>query len=150
MKKAIQMDIRKISNDLSAGPQILPSDVAELKQLGFRSIIVNRPDGEGDNQPPFAAIETAANNAGMETTYIPVVPGQLTDDHISLFSDVVETYPKPIFAFCRTGTRAATLWSLCEGVKGRPFQQILKATKAAGYDMSELESRIAASNASCR
>lgn len=75
---------------------------------------------------------------------------QLTDEHINQFSDAVEKHPKPIFAFCRTGTRAATLWSLSEGVKGRPFQQILKATNAAGYDLSELESWIVSSNAFCR
>lgn len=144
------MDIRKISNDLSAGSQISPSDVTELKQLGFRSIIVNRPDGEGEGQPAFATIEAAANIAELEITYIPVFPGQLTDEHINQFSDAVEKHPKPIFAFCRTGTRAATLWSLSEGVKGRPFQQILKATKSAGYDLSELESRIVSSNAFCR
>jgi sulfide:quinone oxidoreductase len=43
---------------------------------GFRSIICNRPDGEGNDQPTFSEIEEAARAAGLEAYYMPVVPGR--------------------------------------------------------------------------
>ena len=59
------MDIRKINRGLSVSPQIAPADMAELKMAGFRSIICNRPDGEGNDQPTFSEIEAAARSAGL-------------------------------------------------------------------------------------
>jgi sulfide:quinone oxidoreductase len=51
--------------------------------------------------------------------------------------------PGPVLAYCRSGTRSATLWSLAQA-GARPFDEILSATAAAGYDMSGLADRIAA------
>jgi len=50
--------------------------------------------------------------------------------------------PRPVLAYCRSGTRSATLWSLWEAKK-RPLPDILAATKAAGYDMNGVARRIA-------
>ena len=57
------MDIKKINSKLSVSPQIDAKDLAAIAKLGFRSIICNRPDGEGADQPTFKEIETAANKA---------------------------------------------------------------------------------------
>jgi sulfide:quinone oxidoreductase len=70
------MDIRKINRGLSVSPQIAPADMAELKMAGFRSIICNRPDGEGNDQPTFSEIEEAARAAGLEAYYMPSSPAR--------------------------------------------------------------------------
>ena len=41
------MEAKKISDGLSVSPQISADDIKEIARLGFRSIICNRPDGEG-------------------------------------------------------------------------------------------------------
>jgi sulfide:quinone oxidoreductase len=56
----------------------------------------------------------------------------------------MDELPPPALAYCRTGTRSATLWSLDQGSRGVPLPQILTAAKAAGYDMSGVTRRIAA------
>ncbi|MTD95764.1 hypothetical protein GIW81_15605 [Hyphomicrobium sp. xq] len=43
--------IKKLTDQISVAPQIKPSELAELAAQGFRSIICNRPDGEGADQP---------------------------------------------------------------------------------------------------
>ncbi|MEE2878412.1 MAG: sulfur transferase domain-containing protein, partial [Pseudomonadota bacterium] len=54
------MEIRTIAPDLSVSPQITPQDVGLAASKGFRSIIVNRPDGESSDQTDYAQIEDAA------------------------------------------------------------------------------------------
>ncbi|MBF9034393.1 TIGR01244 family phosphatase [Rhodobacterales bacterium HKCCE2091] len=136
------MDLRKLTDDLTVSPQITAADVAELKAAGFRSIVCNRPDGEGSDQPGFAEIEAAAKEAGLEARYLPVVSGKVTDEDAADFGRALRELPGPVFAYCRTGTRCTTLWSLSEAGK-RPIPEILAASKAAGYDMNGVARRIA-------
>jgi len=54
------MDIKPISEQLSLSEQLQLSDVKTLAEQGYRSIICNRPDGEGADQPTFDEIKAAA------------------------------------------------------------------------------------------
>ncbi|OAN83593.1 TIGR01244 family protein [Jannaschia sp. EhC01] len=136
------MDLRRISDAVSVSPQIATADVAALKAEGIRSIICNRPDGEGADQPSFEEIEAAAEVAGLEVRYIPITAGMVTDADATEFGAALRELPGPILAYCRTGTRSATLWSLSQA-KEKPIADILAATKAAGYDMNGVARRIA-------
>ena len=136
------MEIKKISDKFSVSPQIAVADMAAIKAAGFRAIICNRPDGEGADQPTFAEIEKAAQEAGIEARYVPVVTGKVSDDDAVAFGAALKDIPRPVLAYCRTGTRCATLWSFNEASK-RPMPEILAATKAAGYDMNGVARRIA-------
>lgn len=137
------MEIRKISHILSVSPQITPADLAELRGSGFRSVICNRPDGEGADQPTFAEIKKAAEAAGLEARYIPIVSGKVSDADAATFDVALQELPGPVLAYCRTGTRSTTLWALAEGARGTALPDILKATRSAGYDMSGVVRRIA-------
>ncbi|WP_422372487.1 TIGR01244 family sulfur transferase [Hoeflea sp.] len=137
------MEIRKISNTLSVSPQIAPADLAELRMAGFRSVICNRPDGEGADQPTFAEIEQAAEAVGLEARYIPIVSGKVSDADAVTFDTALQELPGPVLAYCRTGTRSTTLWALAQGAHGTALPEILKATKSAGYDMAGVVRRIA-------
>ncbi len=136
------MDHKAISDALSVAPQITVADVAEARALGFRAILCNRPDGEGADQPSFEEIEAAARAVGIEARYQPVVSGMVRDEDAQAFGAALRELPGPVLAYCRTGTRSATLWSLSEA-KTRPLPEILAATKAAGYDMNGVARRIA-------
>lgn len=129
------METKKISDALSVGPQLYLTDLAEVAKAGFKSILVNRPDGEGDDQPTFAEVEADARGYGLEARYVPVVPGKVADADVEAFAAAVEELPKPIFGFCRTGTRTTTLWALSQA-GSRPLTEILGTAKAAGYDLS--------------
>ena len=137
------MNIKQVNSALSVSEQIAVADVTEIVAAGFKSIICNRPDGEGADQPAFAEIEAAAKAAGVESVYQPIVSGKVGDDDAAAFSVLMDRLPKPVLAYCRTGTRSVTIWSLSEGARGRPLSDILTATKSAGYDMSAVVRRIA-------
>ncbi len=136
------MELKEISSKITVSPQVTKKDVAEIKAKGFRAIICNRPDGEGADQPSFEEIDAAAKLAGIEARYLPVQSGMVTDEDVAAFRDALEELPRPLLAYCRSGTRSATLWSLSEA-QSRPMPEILTATKAAGFDMSGVARRIA-------
>ncbi|MCB1397417.1 MAG: TIGR01244 family phosphatase [Rhodobacter sp.] len=136
------MTPKKITEELSVSPQITAADIAELKAQGFRAILCNRPDGEAADQPTFEEIEAAARAAGLEARYLPIVAGMVRDSDAEDFATAMRDLPGPVLAYCRTGTRSATLWSLSQA-KSRPIHDILAATKAAGYDMNGVARRIA-------
>ncbi|MEZ5825106.1 MAG: TIGR01244 family sulfur transferase [Geminicoccaceae bacterium] len=136
------MQINEIDDQLSVAAQISAADIPSLVDQGFRSVICNRPDGEGSDQPNFSEIETAAREAGMDVRYLPVVSGRVEDEDARTFRRLLREMPGPTLAYCRTGTRSATLWSLAQaGIL--PITEILARTKAAGYDMRGVVRRIA-------
>ncbi len=136
------MELRTISSKFTVSPQITVDDVQTIAAQGFRAIICNRPDGEGADQPSFKEIAAAAETAGIEARYVPVQSGMVKDQDVSAFGEALEDVQRPVLAYCRTGTRSATLWSFHEAKK-RPMSEILMATKAAGYDMNGVARRIA-------
>jgi len=62
------------------------------------------------------------------------------------FRNALEELPGPVLGFCRSGTRAMTLWSMSEASK-RSVSEILEASSAAGYDMTSVVNRIAVETA---
>ena len=136
------MQLNRISDAVTVSPQIEAQDLAAIREAGFRAIICNRPDGEGADQPGFDEIEAAARAVGMEARYLPITAGMVRDQDATAFADALRDLPGPVLAYCRTGTRSATLWSLSQA-RTRPMPEILAATKAAGYDMNGIARRIA-------
>jgi sulfide:quinone oxidoreductase len=112
------MTIKTITPTLSVSPQILPNQMAHLAKAGFRSIICNLPDGEcGPSQPGFDQIAAAAKAEGMQSAYLPIVPGQAGLAEAAAFRDLLHRLPSPIVAFCRSGNRSASLWTMSQSIK---------------------------------
>lgn len=59
------MKINALTTQLAVSPQIAVQDIPAIATAGYKSIICNRPDGEGADQPGFAEIEQAALAAGL-------------------------------------------------------------------------------------
>jgi sulfide:quinone oxidoreductase len=135
------MDIKTLSSKASVTPQIKVDDLPAIKEKGFRSIICNRPDGEGTDQPTYKEIEVAAAKLGIDMAYQPIVAGKVNDQDADDFANLMTELPGPVLAYCRTGTRSATLWSLTQA-QTRTTADILSKTKAAGYDMAGVVRRI--------
>jgi uncharacterized protein (TIGR01244 family) len=108
--------IQRLSADVSVAPQLDPAAMQWAAQAGFQSVVNNRPDFEGGaDQPTSAAIATAAEAAGLRYVHLPVAPGMQTDDEIARFGELLRELPKPILAFCRTGTRSGKLYRAATG-----------------------------------
>jgi sulfide:quinone oxidoreductase len=133
---------KNLTADLSVAPQILPADLPALAAQGVRSIINNRPDGEAPEQPASAVLAEAVAAAGLDYLYLPITPGQLGDDQVTRFARALEELPRPVLAFCRTGTRSTTLWALAAARRGEAVDDVLATAAAAGYDLGGLRERL--------
>ena len=108
------MQFKSLTPDLSVGPQLAEADLPAIAQAGFKSLICNRPDGEAAGQATFAAIQTAAQRLGLVCRYLPVETGKVTAEQGGVFGLLMEELPKPVLAYCRSGLRSSTLWSLSQ------------------------------------
>ena len=104
------MEITKLSEDFAICGQIYPSDLEEIKGMGFRSLICVRPDGEAEDQPPFAEIDRGSRVEGLSTRYVPVDASGATEENKIAFALAFAELPGPILGYCRSGQRAAKLW----------------------------------------
>lgn len=131
------MDLKRINDHVSVSGQIRPEDVATLKELGFVTIVNNRPDGESPDQPDGAEIEAAAKAAGLSYHAIPLGREGVNPDLVAQTKAALEGSDGKVFCFCRSGTRSTTLWALSQAGE-QPAEDIIAQAAEAGYDMSHL------------
>ena len=112
----IPPSIESVGTDVSVAPQLDADAMAWVAGAGFRSVINNRPDFEaGPDQPTSATIEAAATASGLRYAYLPVSPLVHTPDDIHRFAQLLVELPKPVLAFCRSGTRSRKLYRAATG-----------------------------------
>jgi uncharacterized protein (TIGR01244 family) len=132
-------DIRSVTDGFAVAPQIDESDLQAIADAGFKTILANRPDGEGGiEQPRMGAIRTKAESLGLTFVAIPF-SGAPTPDILERFNSALAEAPTPILAYCRTGTRSITAWALTHAGQGSG-DDIVDAAAGAGYDLSALRS----------
>jgi uncharacterized protein (TIGR01244 family) len=110
------MDIRPVADGFAVSGQIQPDDIREIAAAGYKTVISNRPDSE-DGAVPHEEIRKAAEAAGLEFHYIPVVSGAVTADDVTEMASALENAKQPVFAYCRSGTRSANLYGLVQQAK---------------------------------
>lgn len=139
------MTIARLSDRLSVSPQLQLQDLPSIAAQGFKTLICNRPDGEGVDQPTHQEMAAAAASQGLKLHYLPVVSGKVEDSSAKAFGELLASQPGPVLAYCRSGMRSATLWALSSA--GTAATSDLIVGKQAGYDLSALAPRIGASAA---
>ena len=108
--------VQQLSADLCVAPQLDADAMAWAAQNGFKSVVNNRPDFEGGpDQPTSAVIEAAADAAGLQYAWLPVLPAVQTPEEIARFAALLAELPKPILAFCRSGARSGKLYRAATG-----------------------------------
>ena len=112
--------VTRHTESFGTAPQIAPQDLAEIAAMGFKTVVNNRPDGEGGaEQPSNAEIEAAAKAAGLNYVYLPVISGQITEQQARDFAALLANSPGPLLAFCRSGARSQNLYQLAHMVSGK-------------------------------
>ncbi len=107
----MSLAVSRLSAEVSAAPQLQPSDMADVAAAGYRSVINNRPDLEGgDSQPTSAAIESAAQAAGLQYAHLPVAPAVQTPAEADALAQLLASMPAPVLLFCRSGARSTKLF----------------------------------------
>lgn len=127
---------RWLARDYAVGPQPEAAHFTPLRTLGFRSILNIRPDGEMGLLMTAAEARALAERQGLAYGHLPVRGSLITAEHkVKAFEAIIDELPKPVFACCATGTRAAILWAF-SAVRRLPANDALAACQRAGYDLS--------------
>ena len=103
--------LQPIAPEVFAAPQLTPEAMAAVAEAGFKAVLNNRPDFEGGpDQPTSAAIEAAAQAAGLVYAHLPVQGGYQSPEEIAQCAALLKTLPRPLLMFCRSGARSTKLY----------------------------------------
>lgn len=131
------MDIRQITPDFYAAPQITPEDLPEIAAAGIRRIICNRPDVEVPPELCASVMSEAANQSGIDFFVRPLTHQNMTPDVISENWGLIDGPDSPVLAYCASGTRSTIAWAL-GAAKTMPVDDVVAAAAAAGYNLENL------------
>lgn len=128
---------RKLTDRILVSPQISVEQVAEAKAQGVTLIINNRPDDEEPGQINGAAIEAAAQAAGIAYMAVPVAHGGFAPWQLDGMAQALEQAGDgKLLAYCRSGTRSTLLWALTRARAGDNGDVLAAQAAAAGYDIA--------------
>ncbi|MGC1260046.1 MAG: TIGR01244 family sulfur transferase [Jannaschia helgolandensis] len=137
------MDLRPLDETTSVAPMLEPSDMAAMAREGITTVICNRPDAEVPPSHRAAAMQSAAEAAGLAFVFNPVAGAALTLQAVEEQADAIDGAEGSVVTYCASGTRSAILWALA--MAGRmPVDEILAATAGAGYQLDGLRAQITA------
>lgn len=136
------MEFNKINETLTVSGQITPEEVATLKERGFKSLIINRPDEEVEDSLASAAVMAAAEQHGLAAVYLPIYPGQFDAGLIADTRAALASMEAPIYAYCRSGTRSCFAWGLAQAGE-MDGADIMAQAAGAGYDLSPVAAKLA-------
>lgn len=104
---AFKARVRQAESEFFVAPQLSASDMALARAAGFRTVINNRPDFEGGpEQPTSDQLRAAAELEGLAYHHLPVAPSGHADGDARRMTELVQQSPRPVLAFCRSGSRS--------------------------------------------
>ena len=130
-------EFKRVTPDFSVAAQLEPGDIARAAEEGFRTVIINRPEGEEPGQPKVEMMKAEAEAAGLEFktlafSGLPPSPAIVAETAVLL-----DEAKGPVLAYCRTGRRSITAWAMAEALAGnRRPDEIIALAEKAGYDLS--------------
>ena len=128
---------RQVTPAFSVASQLSVEDIKRAAAQGYTLVINNRPDGEGGpDQPTSAELEQAAKEAGIDYLYTPFRSGHVTEEAFNQTKMVLSKHEGKTISFCRSGTRAITIWAMAQSALGNMHpDEAIQAARGAGYDL---------------
>ena len=135
----MEQSIKRIDASFSVTGQIELSDLQSLAELGFASVICNRPDYEGGpDQPDHASMQQAAQALGLSFAYVPVLTTGATPGQAQQMRQLLGELPQPVLAYCRTGNRSSRLYEAATQAprEARQYDVVVVGGGSAGISVS--------------
>ena len=127
------MNSVKLTPTIAVAGQISLAQVPQIAAAGYKVLVNNRPDNEEPGQPGSAQFEAAALAAGLEYHHLPVTAMDFPGPDVARIEKLFDDESRPLFAFCRSGTRCTNLWVLTR--TGEARQEAIDRARALGYDL---------------
>lgn len=131
-----------LTPEFAIGPQVVREDFPALRTAGFAAVLNARPDTEDGSYLAAPDAERLAREHGLAYAHSPTENHAIFEpDLIDRFERALAELPGPIFAHCKSGTRAAILWALV-AARHRPVEDVIATLRAAGQDLDFLEQEL--------
>src|SRR5437764_11889452 len=114
------------------------ADIDALAAAGVRTIINNRPEGEGPGQLAAAEAPRIGEAHGIAYRHIPITAATLSRADVDAFAAALRDAPAPVVAHCRSGTRSALLWALTRMREGANALSLIAEAAQQGIDIASL------------
>lgn len=108
------MRVLELAPQVYASGQLFESDLQLLARQGVRSIVLTRPDGESDGQPPAADLAKAAEGFGITLVHFPVDPASMTREIADEFLGACDELQRPLMVCGRSGGQSTKIWETAE------------------------------------
>ena len=128
------MKLFRLSEKMTASPQLEIKDLNKLKKNGVNIVVCNRPDNESPEQAQFIDIATAAELLGITPIEISFKPDEQTLEDVIAFEELLYSNKK-VHAYCRTANRSISLWAAASVKAGSRPDQILKIAGIHGINV---------------
>ena len=119
---------RLVRPDLAAAGQPSPRALAELKAMGFKTVINLRtvPEGPADER---ALVESQ----GLRYVQVPLTPDSFSLADAEAVQKVLDDPAAgPVLLHCASSNRVGGVWAVLQARQGKPFEEAEAAGRAAG------------------
>ncbi|MEH1946827.1 MAG: sulfur transferase domain-containing protein [Nostoc sp.] len=126
---------KKVSDDLSAAPQLTSEELKQAAQQGFKSVLNLRyPDEAG-----FLSDEQQqAQAAGLQYANVPLKPSEPNQEQTELAIQEIENLPKPILIHCAAGARAGGIALIANAIsEGLTYEEISQKAQELGLNLEQ-------------
>jgi len=130
----------KIDNEVTVGPQPTQPEIAEFQELGFKSVINFRAEDE-EEQPLSPHDEgDEVEKLGMAYWHMPVSMKAITPEMVDGFRQELAHLPRPVFAHCKAGRRAALMVMMhLASEAGMPGTEAIRGVEELGFKPGSAE-----------
>ena len=135
------MIIRQLTTELSVADQLTMDDLEAVKEAGFKAVICNRPDEEGEPHADADSMAQKANAIGLEFRYLPVNGANITETDVTQHAALLSEVPGPVLTYCRSGARCAKLWALTKAGK-QDVNTLIETVDKAGLSVVDIAHRL--------
>ena len=135
------MIIRQLTPELSVADQLTMDNLEAVKEAGFKAVICNRPDEEGEPHADADSMAQKADALGLEFRYLPVNGSNITGTDVAQHGALLSELPRPVLTYCRSGARCAKLWVLSEAGK-QDVNSLIETVDKAGLSVVDVAHRL--------
>ncbi|MEQ6884207.1 sulfur transferase domain-containing protein [Salicola sp. Rm-C-2C1-2] len=128
------MTIQQVEDDIGLAGAMTVEDLESARQRGYQALICNRRPAEAPEHDEQALAEKA-QELGLAWSCIPVATGEYSAADVAAFHQALESLPRPLLIFCRSGRRSIHLWALARiRHDGEQPETVLERMRALGHD----------------
>ena len=131
-----------ITPNFAVAGALRAEDFPKIREMGFKAVLSNLPDGESAAYPTAAQEAQLAAAAGLAFRHIPTTKFDVFSDRVTGgMQSALTEFAGPVLAHCASGMRSAAAWAGA-AAKFQPADGVLGALQRAGFNMAALREEL--------